>query len=121
MPLGLKLSRQLAQRLTEAKHDRFAAFVHLPTRVIKRVHRHVGKNKQIRLRPEAFQHVFQQTLKVFQILRCISEYQKLRERQLPFTEYSKTRNQRLTTISLLHHSRGERMKPSLTICPKIAH
>ena len=65
--------------------------------------------------------MLEQTWKVFEIVRRVSEQQKLRERQLPFTEYSKSRNKRFATVTFLYHSRCERVKASLTIRPKITH
>src|SRR5436305_213817 len=81
---SLKLARQLAHSIAQAKQDGFASFVHLAARVIERVHRDVRENEEIALEPCAREYVLKELAKIFEVLGRVREYQKLRQRELAF-------------------------------------
>src|SRR5437870_3087803 len=101
-----KLARQLANRIAQPEHDRLAALVDLPARVVERVHRRVRENEKVGFRNEARQQVLKHSRKIMKVNQRVSQHQELRQRQLSFTEDAKTCNERFARITLAHHSRA---------------
>src|SRR6266850_8109008 len=106
----MKLTRELSNCVAQPEQDRLAPFVNFAAGVIERVHRHIREDEQIGFPTHSRQDMFQQTRKVFQILRRIGEDQKLRQRELTFTEDAKARDQRLARVTLAHYGGAKRME-----------
>src|SRR5437016_14160997 len=69
----------------------------------------------------ARKYVFEHPGEIAEVHRRVGEDQELRERQLPFTQNTKARNQSLARITLAYYCCSQRMKSRFTITPQMTH